>query len=58
MVKPKIIFIQDYVVKVRSKQESLAFLKERLAQLRCEGKEKSKEGQCILAILRHPGCES
>lgn len=52
MNKTRTFYTPDYAIKSKSKKESTEFLKSRLEQLRIEGREKSKEGMCILAMLK------
>jgi hypothetical protein len=46
------VFVPDYQIKLKTKEESTEFLKERLLELIRNGKEKSKECIFIQAILR------
>lgn len=54
-MKVKKIKYLDYQIKLKTKEESTAFLKQRLLKLIQEGKEKSNESIFIQAILRIKG---
>jgi hypothetical protein len=52
MNKAKNFYTPDYTIKSKSKKDSTEFLKSRLEQLKVEGREKSREGMSILAMLK------